>query len=54
MVDNKIMAAAKNEKYEHNKEIGSYKKDNVKIKFAHLQDGVLEPAQKCVNGEKWI
>ena len=26
MVDNKIMAAAKNEKYEHNKEIGSYKK----------------------------
>ena len=49
MVDNKIMAAAKNEKYEHNKEIGSYKK----LKFAHLQDGVLEPAQKCVNGEKW-
>ena len=43
------MAAAKNEKYEHNKEIGSYKK----LKFAHLQDGVLEPAQKCANGEKW-
>ena len=42
----------KNEKYKLIKK-SDPKINNVKIKFAHLQDGVLEPAQKCVNGEKW-